>query len=213
LVHGQFSQLAYAVRGHLMEERLMLHTVGTVAVVVALLGGMVLSDVALADPPDWAPAHGRRDKEERRYRGYDGQYYERDYGIVDRGRCNTDEILAVTGAGAGGVIGNRSSSPENRAAATVIGAVIGAIVGGAVGDSIDDRDRACMGHSLALAPVGRQVQWTNPNTHIDYVLVPQRNLSNGCRQFQLRGVRGGRPFNEQVQACRNPRGEWERRGR
>ena len=118
----------------------MLQKFRSAALMIVLLMGMGLGDMALADPPDWAPAHGRRDRdrgdgdehqqrpeqerEGRRFRGYDGRYYDRDYGIVERGRCNTDEILATAGAVAGGVIGNRSSAPENRTVATVIGAVI-----------------------------------------------------------------------------------------
>jgi hypothetical protein len=74
-----------------------------------------LTDIAWADPPPWAPANGRRSHDEQRYRGYDGYEWQRDYGVY-RGRCNTDEVLAVTGAIAGGVIGNRTSSPENRLA-------------------------------------------------------------------------------------------------
>ncbi len=192
----------------------MLHKSGSswlLGVVTAVLG---LADVAFAHPPGWAPAHGHRSHEgrhersEHRYRGYDGRYYERDYGIAERGRCNTDEILAVTGAVAGGVIGNRSASPDNRAAATVVGAVVGAIVGNAVGESIDDRDRACMGHALALAPIGRSVRWTNANSHVGYTLVPQRNLRSGCREFQLRTMRDRRTHSQQVRACRNERGEW-----
>ena len=70
-----------------------------------------------------------------------------------------------------------------------------------------------MGHSLALASVGRPVRWSNPGTHVDYVLVPQRDLRDGCRQFQLRATRNGRPFAEQVQACRNGHGDWAMRGR
>jgi surface antigen len=183
----------------------------------AALTGLGLTNAVYADPPDWAPAHGRRaheernDRSEHRYRGYDGRYYERDYGIVDNGRCNTDDILAVTGAVAGGVIGNRSSSPENRTVATVVGAVIGAVVGNAIGDSIDDRDRACMGHALALAPVGRRIRWANPDSHVAYTLVPRRDLGGDCREFELRALRDSRARSELVSACRNGRGEWERR--
>jgi surface antigen len=192
----------------------MLHKAFGGWIVAAVSVGLVVMNVAYADPPDWAPAHGRRAHEERqerhehRYRGYDGRYYEHDYGIVDRGRCNTDEILAVTGAVAGGVIGNRSSSPDNSAIATVVGAVIGAVVGNAIGDSIDDRDRACMGHALALAPIGRSVRWTNSGSHVAYTLIPQHNLRDGCREFQLRIMRERRARSELVRACRNERGEW-----
>jgi surface antigen len=168
-----------------------------------------LANVAWADPPPWAQAWGRRAHDDRGYyyRGYDGYRWQRDYGVFD-GRCNTDEVLAVTGAIAGGVIGNRTSSPENRGVATILGAVIGGIVGNAIGNSIDDGDRGCIGHSLELVPPGRMVTWRNPRTRVIYYVTPRRDLGGNCREFDLRGIRGDRDVHQVMRGCRVGAGQW-----
>ena len=195
---------------------------------------------ALADPPDWAPAHGQRahnedrndqdrdeDRDERRderaydyrhkghhaYRGYRGDDWDDDYGVVRNGRCNTDAVLGVAGAVTGAIIGNRSAAPQNRGIATVFGAIAGGIIGNAVGDAIDDSDRACMGHSFELGRIGRPVVWRNPRSHVAWRFIPLRDLPNDCREFDLRRDYGGRHGHERVIACRRDRGDWAFRER
>lgn len=179
---------------------------------LALAGGTALvastSTSAHAAPPPHAPAHGWRKKNDPNYAGYTGDRWERDYGVRS-GRCNTDEILAAVGAVAGGVIGNRTASDGNRTVATIVGAVIGGVVGAKVGDAIDDRDRACIGHSLELADTGRAVQWTNPQTRVAYVVRPTRNLDDGCREFEFVADRAGRKQKDRMKACRERGGAWE----
>ena len=193
---------------------------------------------ALADPPDWAPAHGAREHDEDRredregghghskheygheyereghrgYYGYHGDDWNNDYGVVSNGRCNTDVLLGVTGAVGGAIIGNRTSAPENRDIATIFGAIAGGIIGSAVGDAIDDGDRACVGHSLELARVGHPVYWSNPRSHVAWRLVPIRDVSSVCREFEVHRYYGGRHGTERVIACRRTRGYWDVRG-
>ena len=184
-------------------------------ILTTLLSGL-LAAPGFADPPDWAPAHGRRDKDRRHdegrrdvrvYRGYTGDTWASDYGVAS-GRCNTDAALAVIGAAGGAVIGNRTASPENRGIATVIGAVVGGIAGKVIGDSIDNRDRACMGQAFEMATVGQPVRWRNADAGVDYIVKPLRDLPRGCREVELRSERRGQPFTEVVTACRSSRGEW-----
>ncbi len=195
-----------------------------------LAGGGALvattSPSALADPPRHAPAHGWRrkhddrdddhdddrdhDRDHRRYDGYTGDDWDRDYGVRS-GHCNTDQILAAVGAVAGGVIGNRTASEGNRTVATIVGAIIGGVVGAKVGDAIDDRDRACIGHSLELVHTGRTVYWTNPRSGIGYLVRPTRDISDGCREFELVADRGGRKSSQTMQACRTRDGAWQYR--
>ncbi len=149
----------------------------------------------------------------RRYHGYGGDGWDNDYGVVSSGRCNTDAVLGVAGAVTGAVIGNRSAAPQNRGIATVIGAIAGGIIGNAVGNSIDDSDRACMGQSFELAPIGRPVVWVSPRSHVAWRVVPMSNFSHNCREFDVYRDFGGRHSREHVVACRRDRGYWEFRGR
>src|SRR5258705_8055764 len=124
------------------------------ALIVASIG---LTFPAFADPPDRAPAHGWRKKHDPYYLGYTGHKWERDYGIVE-GRCNREAIGTVVGAVAGGAIGSQVADREDRAVAIVIGAVIGAVIGHEIGRSMDDRDFACVGHTLELAKGGQRLR-------------------------------------------------------
>jgi surface antigen len=149
----------------------------------------------------------------RGYRGYGGDDWSNDYGVVRQGRCNTDSGLTVFGAIAGGIIGNSTASPANRGVATVFGAIAGGILGNALGSAIDDGDRACIGHSLELVPIGRPVRWRNPHSRIGWLMTPVRDVSRNCREFDLVREYGGRYGHERVIACRRERGDWEFQGR
>ena len=103
-----------------------------------------------ADPPPWAPAHGRRAKEaERAYRedrrAYreDGRRHERRLvryeervwrGDDDRYYCRRSDGTTglIVGAVAGGVIGNRLARGESAVLGTILGAGAGAVIGQAI---------------------------------------------------------------------------------
>jgi surface antigen len=168
----------------------------------------MLAVTASASPPPWAPAHGWRAKNDHGYTGYSGYSWERDYGVVG-GHCNTDEVLAAVGAVTGGVIGNRTASPDHRTVATIVGAIIGGVVGAKIGDAIDDHDRACIGHSLELVPPDQTVTWTNPSSGYSYNLRPLRDLDERCREFELRAAdKKGKKGKQRLRACRDDGGEW-----
>lgn len=93
---------------------------------------------AAADPPPWAPAHGKRAKERRyhttangiRYwRGDDGRYYCR--------KSNGTTGLIV-GAAAGALAGRAIDTRGERATGTILGAAAGALLGREV-----DREVRC----------------------------------------------------------------------
>lgn len=146
------------------------------------------------------------------YRGYGGDDWHSDYGVVHSGQCNTNVLLGVAGAVTGGVIGNRSASPGNEGIATIFGAVAGGIIGSAIGGAIDDHDRACIGQSLELAPVGHPVYWQNPRSRVYWRMVPLRDVSPVCREFQVYREFNGHRGGQRVIACRRYRGAWDVRG-
>jgi len=175
----------------------------------ALASVVLLSFAAetLAKPPPWAPAHGYRAKNEAFYVGYTGHQWPRDYGILG-GRCNTDEVLAAVGAVAGGVIAGSAAKPQDRAIASLIGAILGGVIGAQIGDRIDQRDRACIGHSLELARTGQTIRWSNPDTGYGYQLRPVSDLADGCREFELARTDGGRSKPARMRGCATGDGAW-----
>jgi surface antigen len=175
----------------------------------ALVLLLTLPCIALAAPPDWAPAHGLRRKHDPSYEGYSGHQWTDDYGVRS-GSCNRAEIGAVLGAAAGGAVGSQVAKGDDRAAAIVVGAVIGAAIGSEIGGRLDRTDRACVGHSLELAAPGASVSWTNPNTQVTFQLTPlgDEARDDGCRKFRLIahgsfGLSEGRTV-----ACPNSQGVW-----
>ena len=120
------------------------------------------STPALADPPPWAPAHGKRykDRDDRndRYRDRDrrgtydsrGRYYEprritRNSRVWrgDNGRyyCRRDNGTTglLIGAGVGALAGHEIAGRGDR----TLGAIIGAVGGGLLGREIDRGSLSC----------------------------------------------------------------------
>lgn len=105
---------------------------------IAAASMAVTATPAMADPPPWAPAHGKRYKdshydrygryyEPRRitrsshmWRGDDGRYY-----------CRRDNGTTglVIGAGVGALAGHEIAGSGDRTLGAILGGAIGAIVG------------------------------------------------------------------------------------
>lgn len=111
---------------------------------------------AAADPPPWAPAHGKR------YHDYErGRHYERIYdsrgrylqprrisreSYVWRGRdgryyCKRDNGTTglIIGAGVGALAGHELSGHGDR----TLGTILGGVLGGVLGREIDRGDLQC----------------------------------------------------------------------
>lgn len=109
----------------------------------------VTATPALADPPPWAPAHGKRAKDARIYdshgryieprrlsyrdrvwRGDDGRYY-----------CRRDNGTTglIIGAGVGALAGHEIAGRGDK----TLGAIIGGAAGGLIGRAIDRGDLRC----------------------------------------------------------------------
>jgi surface antigen len=164
----------------------------------------------LADPPDHAPAHGWRKKHDPSYVGYTGGEWPRDYGIVT-GHCNRDEIGTVLGAVVGGAVGSQVGEGSNRTVAIVVGSVLGAVIGREIGKDLDERDRACVGHSLELVKDGQRVRWVNEQTHVTYLLTPRapaKGAPSNCRTYDLKATVDGRSRTSTGRACRDGGGTW-----
>lgn len=177
-------------------------------------------------PPPWAPAHGYRRGQESGpeqvavVSPYNPEFEARvqadspriaaDIGIT-KGTCNRDKIGTVLGAVAGGVIGNRTASDENRTAATVAGVVIGGIVGNTIGRTMDNRDVQCTGQALERVGDNQTVAWKNATNGQEYQVTPTRTYSQEgglyCRDYVTRTAGSTRAETTQS-ACRNPDGSW-----
>jgi len=109
-----------------------------------------LATTAYADPPPWAPAHGRRAHDQARAYDQYGRYYEpRRLGRDDRiwrgrdGRyyCRRDNGTTglVIGAALGGLLGNQIAGRGDR----TLGTILGAAGGGLLGREVDRGNVRC----------------------------------------------------------------------
>ena len=94
---------------------------------------------AFADPPPWAPAHGKRAKDRAIYDSR-GRYYEPRRisrgdrvwrGDDDRYYCERDNGTTglIIGAAGGALLGRAIDGGRNRTTGTIVGAAAGALLG------------------------------------------------------------------------------------
>jgi len=117
----------------------------------------------------------------------------------------------VIGAVVGGAIGSKVGERSNRTVAIIVGSVLGAAVGREIGRDLDERDRACVGHSLELIKLGQKVRWSNEQTRVSYLLTPLAAVKGDpgdCRRFKLQATFDGRAHVSDGRACRAGDGTW-----
>jgi surface antigen len=185
----------------------------TFSVVLLVMIGTSFVAEGFATPPDHAPAHGWRKKNDPYYVGYSGKMWERDYAVLS-GRCNREEIGAVLGGVAGGVVGRSVSDAGDRVVGTIVGAAIGALIGARIGRELDEGDRACIGHALEIGIADRPIHWQNAKTGVRYELIPRGGKKASrqvCRAFTLIVAHGGQRVKQDRSACQNHPGVWELR--
>lgn len=174
----------------------------------ALAASLLAAQPVLADPPDWAPAHGWRAKQGQAYKQKDKHYYykERDSYF----RCRNEELGTLLGATAGGAIGSTIGDGSGRTAAIIGGVVLGAILGNTIGRDLDRVDRSCTAQGLSYLDDGQTIRWDNPDSRYGYALTPtstfQGQLGRTCRDYVMR-VGDGRDSYERT-ACRESDGVW-----
>ena len=114
---------------------------------------------------------------------------------------------AATGAYAGSVIGNGGG----QLVAIAIGALAGSYLGGAVGEYMNDVDRDNTRQALESSPTGSTMNWTNPETGINYNVTPTNTFSNDdglCREYTTESISSGQVEVDHDTACRQEDGSW-----
>ncbi len=177
---------------------------------ILLVAAGLAAPAAWSTPPDHAPAHGWRAKQQPYYVGYHDYRWERDYGIRS-GRCDRAEVGTVLGAVVGGAIGSTVGTGDSRVIAILTGAAIGALIGREIGRDMDRDDRACLGHALELGQRGERITWVGADPRLVYVVRPYEDFrrdQRDCRRFELVRTWDGREYRERHAACRYGDGDW-----
>lgn len=203
-------------------------------IALTILLSQQMMAAAYADPPPWAPAHGRRDRDahydypryHHRHDRNDVRRYEyREYRarpvlvapvVQSRPyvevRCDNSKpiLAAILGGAAGGLVGHQFGSGRGNTAATISGTLLGAVIGNQLGVSLQRVDADCFAQSFEYAQPGTQVVWAQDDAA--YTVLPTRNFRRGnqyCREYQARVSVGGRIEDSYGTACRQPDGPWQ----
>lgn len=117
----------------------------------------------------------------------------------------------IIGGVIGGVLGSHVGEGSGRDAAIVAGTLAGAAIGSSVGRSMDELDRQRTAQTLESVRTGVQSTWRNPDTGIDYRVVPTRTFDRAgspCREYTIDAQIGGKPEQVRGTACRTADGTW-----
>lgn len=132
------------------------------------------------------------------------------------GACSysNEQVGRVTGAVAGGIVGNQFGGGTGRILATAVGALAGGIIGENIGRKLDrqSRDQALQAEYNALenGRNGQPVEWRSNDRTYGRV-VPQQTYqvgSQNCRRYTHTVYIDGVPERAVGTACRNPDGTW-----
>lgn len=120
----------------------------------------------------------------------------------------------MTGALAGGIIGNQFGSGTGRIAATAAGAIAGGLIGQNIGSRLDRQSRTAALQAeydaLESGRAGQPVAWQGTNGSYGRV-VPQQTYqvgSQNCRRYTHTVYIEGNPERMTGTACRNADGSW-----
>ena len=125
-------------------------------------------------------------------------------------------VGAVGGAVAGGLLGSKVGGGSGQLWATGAGVVLGGLLGSEIGKSLDNADRAMLGQAgtrAQTAPIGETVSWNNPDSGNYGTVTPTREgrSSQGryCREYEQTIFIDGRQETVVGNACQNSNGTWE----
>jgi surface antigen len=130
------------------------------------------------------------------YVGYTGIPWSKDYGVVS-GRCDPAAAAKALGM----------QDDPRSVALLVAGSGEAKLI-----DSMEDRDRACMGHSLELVRKGSSAAWSNKETGRAYRLTMGQDYVHDalpCREFSAVVTVSGAQETVKGGACRHPEAKWE----
>ena len=136
---------------------------------------------------------------------------------AERGIGQKEGAGTLVGAGLGALAGSQIGKGKGQLAAVAIGALLGAFAGNEIGKSLDKADQAELaraGEEAKTAPIGKTIDWSNPDSGNSGSVTPVREgrhveSGNYCREFRQTVTIGERTEEAYGVACRQPDGSWK----
>ena len=106
---------------------------------------------------------------------------------------------------------------KGQLVAVAMGTIAGAMIGNSIGQSLDRADRAQLYHAQTVAhsaPMGRSVEWSNPDSGNHGSVTPTRDgydriSGDYCREYETTIWVNGREETGYGTACQKTDGTWE----
>lgn len=123
-----------------------------------------------------------------------------------------------TGLGAigGAVVGSQFGGGSGKTVAAVAGALAGAWIGNKVAKGMTAQDQTYYegaANKAAVAPVGQQITWSNPQSGNQGTIIPVRegrdSSGSACREYQQTVTIGGKTERAYGTACKQADGSWK----
>ncbi len=126
-----------------------------------------------------------------------------------------ENIGALSGAAAGGLIGAHVGSGPVAVLAAGAGILIGALIGSSIGRDLDELDRMKAEEAAERAhivPIGETITWHNPESQNHGSITPTRDGTSSkgeyCREYQKIITIDGETQEAYGVACLQPDGDW-----
>jgi surface antigen len=123
----------------------------------------------------------------------------------------------IFGAGLGGLAGAQMGRGKGKLVAVAMGTIAGAFLGNSIGDTLDRADQAYLSDAQSVAhtaPMGRAVEWTNPDSGHHGTVTPTRDghdriTGDYCREYETTIFVDGREETGYGTACQKADGTWD----
>ena len=106
---------------------------------------------------------------------------------------------------------------KGKLVAVAMGTIAGAFLGNSIGDTLDRADQAYLSDAQSVAhtaPMGRAVEWTNPDSGHHGTVTPTRDghdriTGDYCREYETTIFVDGREETGYGTACQKADGTWD----
>lgn len=134
--------------------------------------------------------------------------------------CNpntiNEDVGGITGAVAGGVIGNQFGDGTGKTLMTAVGAIIGHKIGSSAGAQLDEFNQEKFKNTMETTHPNHWKSWVNPNDQNTYRVRPGyaetvevRGRATNCRPYQMVLITPNETVRSSGYACKHQQENWE----
>jgi surface antigen len=132
-------------------------------------------------------------------------------GCAEPGYITHQDVGAVTGGVAGGIIASTAFHGHGSTAGIIGGTIVGALIGSSIGQYMDRQDQLNAEQALIHTPMGQEATWSNQRSGANYTVRPVNVYQTGkrhCRRALTTITLDNRKSQAYMTVCRTGNGPW-----